>query len=191
MRKRVPGYITQEKSNDFGMDVRVQRPTGDGSSGFPPSGDPVPEGQTANNENLEKDAKFRNVIPPGEIGSVAEGDLDILTLKQHLDTAPYMATETRPQELHGAVNVQKVSRDGNVPFNSYATFTPRRAPMPRNAGDEGFLEGPPNLAADPLMTDANSSELFFRRPTRTESLYGANRDGVLAAENAPAEKIKR
>jgi hypothetical protein len=191
MRKRVPGYITQEKSNDFGMDTRVQRPTGDGSSGFPASGNPVAEGAMANNENLQKDVGFRNVIPPGEIGSEAKGDLDILTLRQHLDTAPYMETETRPQELHGSVNVQRVARGTETPFNSYATFTPRRAPMPRNAGDEGFLQGPPDLAADPLMTDADSSELFFRRPTRTESLYGSNRDGVLKAENAKSEKIKR
>lgn len=192
MRKRVPGYITTESSNQFGLDVKVNR------QAFPrqdmySSGDPVPEGQPAMNENLAKDKKFREVIPPGQIGSQEGGDLDILTPPQYVDTVQHYATEQNDVTLHGAVNVQQHVRKEATPFQTYGTFQPRSAPMPRNASDDVCL--PYNAArhaADPLMNDHNSTEMWSRvandapppDPYRKD-LYGDNVAGVLHNEGHP------
>jgi len=189
MRKRVPGYVTNQKDNDFGYTPPVLEPTTKGGikPGFDPSGDPVPEHGFPDGENLKADVKFRNVIPPGEIGSREYRDLDVLTLHQGLDTVAMYPGETRDPRLHGAKAVSQEETDG-VEFHSYATFTPRRAPMPRRAESEGFLEPYSQLSADPLMTDADSNELFFRRPARTKDLYGENRDGFLHNDGHPGFK---
>lgn len=177
MRERVPGYITKQVSNDFGLDVRVQRapyPKAD----TPASGNPVPEGGTA----LDPPAlpnTFRNVIPPGSIGSSETSDLNRLTLPQYMDTVEFSPGETRDPKLHGPMDALRVAGKQEIPFQNYGSFQPRRAPMPRTAGDEGFLEPYPNLSADPLMTDQNASPYLYPRDARRKDLYGDNRDGFL------------
>lgn len=180
MRKRVPGYITKQPSNDFGMDIKVQRPVFDWGEP-PPSGDPVPEGRTAIDENLASDVRFRNVIPPGEIGSNDDGsDLDILTPPQFVDTVSYYRDEYRDPHLHGAkAAIMGANPKGALDFQNFPSFTPRRAPLPTAAQDEGFLR---IGAADPLMTDANRQvEGAGGKLDRTvygKNLYGGNKDGV-------------
>ena len=179
MRKRLPGYITGEVSNDFGMNVKIERQVySDRES--PPSGDPVPEGQFAANENMAADRRYRNVIPPGEIGSSAGNDLDILTPPQYVDTAAYNDRELRDPQFHGSVNMEKDGARVKVGFQRFGSFTPRRAPMPRAAQDQVYLEGYGRNAADPRMTDENAAEGLQKTdyPDRAP-LYGDNRDGVL------------
>lgn len=191
MRKRVPGYITTESSNGFGLDVKVQRQVYPKSE-FYSSGDPVAEGQAAMNENLAQDKKFREVIPPGEIGSKAENDLDILTPPQYVDTVAHYETEQNDITMHGAVNVQQGVRKEPTPFQGYATFQPRTAPMPRNAGDQVCLPyRAEQHAADPLMNDQTSNQMWnFRTndypvdPYRKD-LYGDNVAGALHNEGHP------
>jgi hypothetical protein len=191
MRRRVPGYITTESSNQFGLDVSVQRqpfPKQD----FSPSGDPVPEGKPATNENLASNKRFREVIPPGVIGSSETEDLDILTPPQYIDTVEHYHGEQADPSMHGAVNVQQRVRTEPTPFQAYGTFQPRTAPMPRNASDDVCLPYKAEQhAADPLMNDKNSSEMWSRRtndypvdPYRKD-LYGANVAGVLHNEGHP------
>ncbi len=185
MRKRVPGYITTESSNQFGLDVKVNRqvfPKQDMYS----SGDPVPEGEPAQNENMGSDRRYREVIPPGEIGSVAKDDLDILTPPQYVDTVEDYPRAQNDPAMHGALNVEQQVRRNPVAFQSYPSFQPRSAPMPRAAQDQVYLEGYGKNAADPRMTDESSMMGLQAtdKPDRAP-LYGDNRDGVLHNENHP------
>lgn len=178
MRKRVPGYITAQKSNDFGLEISVQRqvlPRQDMYS----SGDPVPEGKQAMSENYAVDKKFREVIPPGVIGSEETLDLDVLTPPQFIDTVEHYATEQADPTLHGAVHSLRSSAKKQLPFQRYGTFQPRTAPMPRARQDDGYLGDPATMSADPLMTDFDSSTIIAPQDVHRKDLYGRNRDGVL------------
>ena len=129
----------------------------------------IPSEQYGTGEEMTRvPMDYRNVVAPGKIGSV-EGRDPMLPAPQRVETIAHAATETRPQELH---------RSETAPLRSYATFEPRRAPMPRAAQDEGFLEGPANLSADPLMTGENSNDIFCHRDARRKDLYGENIDGM-------------
>jgi hypothetical protein len=184
MRKRVPGYITTESSSAFGLDVSVQRQVFPKSE-FYSSGDPVPEGQPAKEENLAADKAYREVIPPGAIGSEETKDLDILTPPQYISTVEHYAGEQNDPKMHGSVNVQKEVRQEATPFQRYSTFQPRTAPMPRARQDDGYLGDLATMSADPLMTDADSSSVFGPREVHRKDLYGANRAGVLHNEGHP------
>jgi len=186
MRERKPGYITQQVDNNFGLEVKVNRLVKPEIGDMPSSGDPVPEGQFFEGESLEKDRRFREVIPPGKIGSSDGEDLDTLTPPQYIDTKPYMRGEQNAPELHGSVNVQKVSRRDATAFQTYSTFQPRTWPMPRAAQDQVYLEGYGRNAADPRMTDEDA-KLGLQttdRPDRA-NLYQDDRDGVLHNINHP------
>lgn len=186
MRERKPGYITQQVDNNFGLEVKVNRLVKPDIGDMPSSGDPVPEGKFFTGENFAADRKFREVIPPGKIGSSAGEDLDILTPPQYIDTKPYVRGEQNDAALHGAVNVQKVSRQEPTPFQTYPTFQPRTWPMPRAAQDQVYLEGYGRNAADPRMTDEDASLGLQKtdRPDRA-NLYQEDRDGVLHNMNHP------
>jgi len=192
MRKRVPGYITTESSNQFGLDVTVRRQPFP-KSDFSPSGDPVPDGKPATSENLEGDVKYREVIPLGEFGSEEKADLDILTPPQFVDTVEHYETESRDPKMHGAVHALRQNPKDPLPFQGYASFQPRTAAMPRNVSDDVCLPYKANLhAADPLMKDSNSAEMWSRvaeempppDPYRKD-LYGKNAVGVLHNEGHP------
>lgn len=180
MRKRVPGYITTEVSNDFGLEVRVQRqvlPKQDMYS----SGDPVPEGQTPDGSNMAGDRRFREVIPRGEIGSSEGEDLDILIPPQYVDTVANYEKSQNDPSMHGAVHSLRAgAKTEPLPFQVYGTFQPRSAPMPRAAQDQVYLEGYGKNAADPRMTDESALPGLQStdHPDRAP-LYGDNRDGVL------------
>lgn len=188
MRKRLPGYITGEKSNEFGMDVTVQRQVYSNRES-PPSGDPVPEGTFPDNENLASDRRYRNVIPPGQIGSSEGNDLDVLTPRAIPDTVGYAENETRDPAYHGAVHSLRAGAKDQLPFQSAGTFAPRRAPMPRAAQDQVYLKGYGENAADPRMTDESAEEGLQAsdKPDRAP-LYGDNRDGVLHNNFASVQK---
>lgn len=186
-RERVPGYITKQVSNDFGLEVHVQRqvyPKQDMYS----SGDPVPEGQAPTGQNFANDRRFREVIPPGSIGTSETQDLDVLTPPQYVNTVDSYTGEQNDPSLHGSVNQFKVANPTapGIPFQSYPSFQPRNAPMPRAAQDQVYLEGYGMNAADPRMTD-ESSMLGLQKTDKPDraNLYGDNRDGVLHNENHP------
>lgn len=187
-RKRQPGYITQQVSNDFGLDVKVQRQVAPNSE-FYSSGDPVPEGEFPDGENMASDRRYREVIPPGTIGSVEGQDLDILTPPQRLDTVQDYPGAQRDPSMHRAVHSLRMGAETQVPFQNYAKFQPRSAPMPRAAQDQIYLEGYGRNAADPRMTDESASVGLQKtdKPDRAP-LYGDNRDGVLHNENHPGFK---
>lgn len=167
-RERVAGYITKQPSSDFGVEVKVQR-------------------MARNEMYIDGEARpndFRNVIPPGEIGS-EEGRDRMEPEPMSVDTIPYSDSDTRNPELHGSA---ASLRSGQVApeFQSYATFEPRRAPMPKNASDSVFLPGYGKNVADPRMSDNNADTDFMLangRPDRVD-LYGKNRDGMAHNENA-------
>jgi hypothetical protein len=187
-RKRVPGYITTQSSDNFGLDVKVQRETAP-SSGFPPSGDPTPEGQTALAPPDRRFTKtFRDVIPPGQIGSTEANDFSTPGPPQYVDTVQHYTGEQADPSLHGSpAAIRSAGRDG-VPFQAFDTFQPRSAPMPRAAQDEGLLEPYGYHAADPLMTDDDSTtNVLGRRNAQRLDLNGPNRDGV--AHNQNVQKI--
>lgn len=187
-RKRVPGYITKTHTKDFGLDVMVQRvpyPKAD----MPASGDPTPEGRDALASEVPASFNYRKPIPAGEIGSSETTDLERLTLPMYVDTVQSYTGEQNDPKLHGPMAALRAAGKQAIPFQDYASFQPRCAPMPRNASDEGFLERYPNLSADPLMTDENSNQIFWSRDARKKDLYGQNRDGVLHNDNdqSPSE----
>lgn len=181
MRKRVPGYITTQKSDGFGLEISVERqvlPRQDMYS----SGDPVPEGQQAGNYNSAMGKKFREVIPPGVIGSEETTDLDVLTPPQFIDTVEHYRGEQADPTLHGAVHSLRSAAKKELPFQAYGTFQPRTAPMPRARQDDGYLGDPATMSADPLMTDFDSTTIIAPRDIHRKDLYGKNRDGVLHNE---------
>lgn len=188
-RKRVPGYITTQSTNNFGLDVKVQRETAP-SSGFPPSGDPIPEGQDGLDPNATTFTnRFRDVIPPGEIGSSdREEDLTKLGPPQYVDTVQHYTGEQADPSLHGSpAAIRSAGRTG-VPFQPFDSFQPRSAPMPRAAQDEGLLEPYGYHAADPQMTDDDSTtSILGRRNANRLDLDGPSRDGVAHNDNVAAD----
>lgn len=181
MRKRVPGYITQETDRNFGIEVRVQRQINPKTTPFSPSGDPVPEGQFPDGNNFASDRRYREVIPPGEIGSDAGEDLDILTPPQFIDTVQHYAGEQNDPHYHGAVLQERQAEKTTMPLQNYAKFQPRTAPMPRSCADDTYLEGPGKNSADQLMKQTRDSSNLMpdARDRDVRDLYGPNRSGFL------------
>jgi hypothetical protein len=165
-------------SRDFGLNVKVQRqpyPKMD----VPPTGDPVPEGEMglsitrtlANNT-------YRQPIPAGTIGSAEVDDLTNPPL-QYVDTVEDYSGAQADPKLHGPMDALRSAGKQEIPFQDYARFQPRRAPMPRAAQDEGYLGPPGRSSADPLMTDQNAGSGLSPRDIARKDMFGANRDGVL------------
>jgi hypothetical protein len=178
-RERVAAHITESVSRDFGLEVSVVR------SPRPQVND-MPRGDVKDGTTQSPYKGYREVIPPGRIGS-PEGTDRMEPGPQTVDTVARYRTEDKDPTLHGAMAAMRsASRD--VPFQGYATFQPRTAPMPRAAQDEGFLESPANLSADPLMIDSDSTTNILSRDARRKDLYGENRDGVLHNDGHPGFK---
>jgi hypothetical protein len=162
-----------QKSNGFGLDIQVNRsplpkmnhlPIGD-TSGTP---DRAPLG-----------TGYRRVIPPGEIGS-EEGVDPQLPPPQYVDTVASYPTEQNDPRLHGSMAALRSADTQSLPLKTFGDFQPRSAPIPRAAQDDMFLNGYGDNAADPLMTDRDSNELWPEgRHNDGKDLYGKNRDGVL------------
>lgn len=142
---------------------------------IPAAGSPTQQRYGNDEEATTAPSGYREIIRSGVIGS-EEGKDSMLPAPQRVETVAHSSEETRPQELRAP---------GTASFRSYSTFEPRRAPMPRAAQDEGFLEAPANLSADPLMTDETSAETFCHRDARRKDLYGENRAGMLHNEGHP------
>jgi hypothetical protein len=180
-RRRVAGYITKQHTNDFEVPVKVedQVRTPNTNPGLFPSGEPIPEGQTGlTTPDGPFTRKHREVIPPGRIGSQESEDYDRLGLRQYIDTVPYERGEQNNISLHNPLDVQKAANpnEPGIPFQEYASFQPRSAPMPRAMQDEGFLD----RYADPIMTDLDSSTIILPRDANRIDLAGPNRDGEAA-----------
>jgi hypothetical protein len=165
------------KSNGFGVDVQVNR------SPLPkvnhlPNGD---EHGTTTRAPLF--TGYREVIPPGNIGSQEDIDPQI-PAPQYVDTVPSYPTEQNDTRLHGPMAALRGADTQSIPFQEYQNYQPRSAPMPRNESDDVCLPYKSNEhAADPLMNDNDSGQMWNRSdegqdPFRKD-LYGPNRDGVL------------
>lgn len=165
-------------SRDFGLNVKVQRQPF-AKVDMPPTGDPVPEGQTgleitrtlANN-------RYRQPIPAGTIGSAEVDDLTNPPL-QYVDTVEDYGGAQADPKLHGPMDALRSAGKQEISFHEYSSFQPRRAPMPRAAQDEGYLGPPGRSSADPLMTDQNAGSGLSPRDIGRKDMFGANRDGVL------------
>lgn len=175
MRSRVPAHITESTSRDFGLEVQVNR-------------SPLPKVNHMPNGNEEVDGEavkpffkgYREVIPPGKIGSEEKQDV-MLPATQYVDTVASYPTEQNDTRLHGAMAALRSADTQSIPLQNYASFQPRTAPMPRACQDDLYLEGPGKNAADPRMNDRDSVELFPGRRETVDNcdLYGANVAGVL------------
>lgn len=168
-RSRVPGYITRTPSHDFGEGVPVRSQNGP----MPSSGD------VGNGLDPTPPQTYRKPIPPGSIGTQETTDLERLPPPQYIRTVAMYDNETRDPQMHCASDAQMKSADRPVEFNSFASFTPRTAPMPRTAGDQGYLEPYKGLQADPVMISENDGMQLYERNARQKELYGSNRDGVV------------
>lgn len=183
-RKRAPGYITQKKSTDFGaIPVKVRGTIPSGSNpGLYPSGDPVPDGQNGlGDQNMN--TNFRDPIPPGKIGSRETNDIDAMGPPQYVDTVADYHGAQNDVNLHDPLNAVRSGGRTGVPFQDYALFTPRSAPMPRAAQDETFLRGAGKNLADPRMIDRDSTRTSISdRNVDIIDLYGMNVDGTVSAD---------
>jgi hypothetical protein len=181
-RKRVPGYITKKVSRDFGnVDTTPQRQVYPNSE-FYPSGQPIPEGRSglAPDEVGGLTTDFRDPIPPGAIGSREGQDEDTLGPPQYIDTVADYRGSQNDVSLHDPLNAVRSGGRSGIPFQDYASFTPRSAPMPRAAQDETFLRGAGKNLADPRMIDRDSSRLTASDRNRDLiDLYGLNKDGMV------------
>lgn len=161
------------KSNNFGVDVQVNRQVlpkvahlDIGDVHGSPDRAPVYTG-------------YREVIPPGNIGSTEGADPQI-PAGQYVDTVPSYPTEQNDTRLHGSIAALRAADTQAIPLQTYDNFQPRSCPMPRAAQDDMCLPYRANEhAADPLMRDGNSSEMLLDRDVSRKDLYGPNRDGVL------------
>jgi hypothetical protein len=185
-RVRVPAHITESVSHDFGLNVKVNPLIRDKVEEYP-AGNPEMEGMQAPPEP-HGNYPYREVIPPGVIGSQEDRDPS-RPGKQYVDTVAYYETEQNDPTLHGPLEALK-SADRAVPFQPYPDFQPRSAAIPRAAQDEGYLETYDRLAADPLMTDWDSNTLIHPRDARRKDLFGDNRAGMLHNDNEPTEAQK-
>lgn len=132
------------------------------------------------NYNTNVSNTYRDDFPSGKIGEPAGLD-PMHPDPQKVETVAYSPLETRPQREH-------MHRE-NPSFNSYKTFNPQRAAMPRAAQDQVYLEGYGKNCADPCMTDEDGKEGLQRtdEPDRKE-LFGNDRDGVTHNQNHPGFK---
>jgi hypothetical protein len=172
MRSRVPAHITESTSRGFGLDVEITRSPA-------PKVNHLPVGDARVSERNPFFSGYREVIPPGQIGS-EEGVDPQLPPSQYIDTVPSYPTEQNDTRLHAAVTSLRAADTQSIPLQDYASFQPRTAPLPRAAQEDLYHNGYGELAADPLMTDRDSKDLFPEgRHNDNRDLYGKNRDGVL------------
>src|SRR5690242_3906805 len=185
-RKRDPVMVATSQSRDFGLNVEVRRKLTNPEQY--PSGQPSNSGLDPYDNS--RGWKYRDPFPAGQIGSSEGRDADTGALPQYLDTVARYDTEEKDPKLHNAAAALRTA-DRPIQLHSYAELQPRVAPIPRAAQDEGFLEGPASLAADPQMTDANSFKVLLPRDARRLDLYGDNVAGVLHNEGGQpkAEKV--
>lgn len=172
-RSRVPAHITEQTSRGFGLDVKVER------SPLPKVNHP-PTGNDKQEERFPVFSGYREVIPPGVIGS-QEGADKMLPAATYVDTVASYPTEQNDTRLHGAVASLRSADTQSIPLQDYPSFQSRTAPMPRACQDDLYLEGPGKNAADPRMQDRDSMELFPGRRETVDNcdLYGRNVAGVL------------
>ncbi len=165
-------------SRDFGLNVRVQRQPF-AKVDMPASGDPAPEGTPGMEvERTLKNNTYRQPIPAGTIGSAEIEDLTNAP-RQYVDTVEDYSGAQADPKLHGPMDALRAADTQEIPFHNYASFQPRRAPMPRAAQDEGYLGPPGRTSADPLMTDQNAGSGLSPRDIARKDMFGANRDGML------------
>ena len=187
-RRRDPAHITDDLSHNFGLNVSVERSPR-------PKMNELPNGYVGE-VGAKRNAFFegyREVIPPGEIGSEESSD-PMLPPAQTVETVPFRPGEQNDPTMHES---HKVILDDEptkpLGFRPYgATWEPRTAPMPRAAQDDLYLEGYGRNAADPRMQDRDSRELFPGRREETDNcdLYGENVAGVQHNKNWIAGAIK-
>jgi hypothetical protein len=174
-RTRVPAHITESVSQNFGLDVTINRSP-------QPKVNLLANGDTKDGKLSPVYKGYREVIPPGSFGS-REGVDKLEPAPQRVDTVAHYETEQADPTLHGPMAAMR-SADQSVAFQTYPSFQPRTAPLPRNASDELYLRGYGVNAADPRMSDYDSDTMLTDRdrPDRLD-LYGNNRDGVLHNDN--------
>lgn len=174
------------KSMNFGLEVQVRRSVrpkqdSNAASGSPNNETPESSSNADARAIAPGNQNFRNVIPPGRIGTPEYFDPQ-LPPPQYVDTAAWTRDEEKAPNLHGAIDAEKSA--GRTPvFQDYAKFQPRRAAMPRARQDDGFLGSPVTMSADPQMTDYDSSQNILPSDVKRKDLYGENRDGVLHNDN--------
>lgn len=173
IRNRLMKPDVTYKSNGFGLDVQVNRSP-------LPKVNHLPIGDTQGTpERAPLFSGYREVIPPGNIGS-EEGVDPQIPAPQYVDTVPSYPTEQNDTRLHGPMAALRGADTQSVPFQTYENFQPRTCPLPRAAQEDLYHNGYGNLAADPLMTDRDSTDLFPEgRHNDNRDLYGKNLDGVL------------
>lgn len=116
------------------------------------------------------DTTFRKPIPRGSFGS--EEGREAPPPDTSVKTVEMYANETRDPNMH--------SPDfPGVKFQSFADRSPVSIPMPRTAGDQGYLEPYKGLQADPVMIHEDAGMELYPRNARKKELYGSNRDGVV------------
>src|SRR5215472_1853585 len=103
-RSRVPAHITESRSSAFGLEIEVQRLPVPKSESLYPSGQELVEGQRGGPEGAGPmepgNQRYREVIPPGRIGSQEKYDI-LLPGPQYVDTCPWNPNECLQPELHG------------------------------------------------------------------------------------------
>ena len=190
-RMRVPAHISESSSGQFGLEVSVKRLPVPKSETLYHSGSPqavgLKGGPEASTQFDPGNRNFREVIPPGQIGTEEKFDMP-LPPPQYVDTCAWYPEEDKDQSMHGSVNAMRMS-DKPVPFQQYSDFQSRRAPMPRALQDEaGFARGAEGkrpgsefrLGADPLMSGEDSYSKFIPRDDYLrKDLYGPNVAGFL------------
>src|SRR5713226_4170787 len=114
------------KSNAFGVDVEVKRSP-------LPKVVHIPEGdEHGTTTRAPLFTGYREVIPPGTIGSQEGIDPDVPG-DQYIDTVPSYPSEQNDTRLHGPMAALRSADTQSIPFHSYDDFQSRTAPMPRNA----------------------------------------------------------
>jgi hypothetical protein len=183
-RERQAGYVTKQKDEGFGLGVNINRSPS-------PKMNLMPSGITKDGVIQPPFTGYREVIPPGKIGSVETQD-PMEPAPQKVATVPYYGgPELRDVTLHDAVKAVQDGEEFPIEFQEYGTFEPRTAPMPRAAQDSVYLPGAGKNVADPRMTDWDSSEILQPHPGDQPDrldLYGPNRDGMLHNEGHPGFK---
>jgi hypothetical protein len=167
---RQRGYVVNGKDNGFGLNVQVSRP---GADAMP----------VTYQTGVDPQA-FRNVIPTGNLGDEAGRD-KMNPAPMTTMTTEHYTTEQNDPTLHDAGKSMAPGSVQGIEFHPYSAFQPQRAPMPRNASSEVFLEGYGRNVADPRMTDtdAMAGPQPGTLPDHVD-LYGQNRDGVAHNQNA-------
>lgn len=179
-------------AENFGLEVEVRRGVGGSQDAKPamyPSGVPRNDGLGAEFKQGRGPIQpgnqlYREVIPPGQIGSQEYYDMQ-MPPAQYVDTVPHYRDEEKDPALHGAMDALRSADTRSIPVADYAQFQPRSAPIPRARQDEAILGNMANMSADPLMTDEDSFTMIIPRDSpQRKDLYGDNRDGML--HNDPA-----